>query len=268
MNSPQPNLSASREISQSIQLRDVGKRFETRTGAVEALTGISLDIAPGEFVAVVGASGCGKSTMLRLVAGLLPATSGEILVGGVPVTGPGPGTGIVFQTPVLLPWRSVRRNVELPLDIQAGSDEQRSHVDELLTLVGLSGFEEKKPYELSGGMQQRVALCRALVTSPSLLLMDEPFGALDALTREQMNLELQRIWMQSPKTVLLITHSITEAVLLADRVVVMTPRPGRIQEIVPVPLPRPRDFSVMRDPVFFQASERVRSLMNAASFVE
>ncbi|MGF7159619.1 NitT/TauT family transport system ATP-binding protein [Rhodoligotrophos appendicifer] len=255
-------------MTQSIELQAVAKRFHTRTGPVDALEDINLSVSPCEFVAVVGASGCGKSTLLRLVAGLLPASSGAVLVGGEQVEGPGPGTGIVFQTPVLLPWRSVRQNVELPLDIQSGPASQRADVDQLLKLVGLDGFADKKPYELSGGMQQRVALCRALVTAPSLLLMDEPFGALDALTREQMNLELQRIWMQAPKTVLLITHSITEAVMLADRVVVMTPRPGRIQEIVPVDIPRPRDFSVMKEPAFYTASEKVRTLMNAASFVE
>lgn len=255
-------------MTQSIRIRNVEKKFEVGTTVINALTDINLEVKASEFVAVVGSSGCGKSTLLRLVAGLLPVTAGTIEVGDAPVVGPSAGIGIAFQTPVLLPWRNVRQNVELPLDIQSDTQGHRGNVDALLELVGLKGFEERKPYELSGGMQQRVALCRALVAQPSLLLMDEPFGALDALTREQMNLELQRIWMQSPKTVLLITHSISEAVMLADRVVVMTPRPGRIKEIVPVNLPRPRDFSALRDPAYHQASERVRFLMNASSYVD
>jgi NitT/TauT family transport system ATP-binding protein len=255
-------------MTQAIHISGVHKRFDTGEQVIEALQDISLDVDACEFTAVVGASGCGKSTLLRLIAGLMPASEGTIEVGGVPVKGPSPGIGVAFQTPVLLPWRSVRQNVELPLDIRPETPANRSDVGGLLDLVGLKGFENRKPYELSGGMQQRVALCRALVTNPSLLLMDEPFGALDALTREQMNLELQRIWMQSPKTVLLITHSINEAVLLADRVVVMSPRPGQIREIVHVPLPRPRDFSVMRDPIFFDASERVRALMSASGFTD
>jgi NitT/TauT family transport system ATP-binding protein len=255
-------------MTQAIHLSGVHKRFDTGGQVIEALQDVSLDVEACEFAAVVGASGCGKSTLLRLIAGLMPASEGVVEVGGAPVKGPSPGIGVAFQTPVLLPWRSVRQNVELPLDIRPETPADRRDVDGLLELVGLKGFEDRKPYELSGGMQQRVALCRALVTNPSLLLMDEPFGALDALTREQMNLELQRIWMQAPKTVLLITHSINEAVLLADRVVVMSPRPGQIREIVPVPLPRPRDFSVMREPVFFDASERVRSLMSASGFTD
>ncbi|WP_245163392.1 ABC transporter ATP-binding protein [Bradyrhizobium vignae] len=211
------------------------------------LRDIQLEVRAGEFVAIVGASGCGKSTLLRLVGGLMAPTGGQILIGGKVVTEPSPGIGIVFQTPVLLPWRTVQENVQLPIDIQRSGKEPK-RIGKLLTLVGLHGFEHRRPYELSGGMQQRVALCRALVTDPSLLLMDEPFGALDALTREQMNLELQRVWMETGKTVVLITHSITESVMLADRVVVMTPRPGRIQEIIEIGLPRPRDFSCLRAP--------------------
>jgi NitT/TauT family transport system ATP-binding protein len=251
----------------AISLKGIGKSFGDRKDRVDALLDIDLDVAKGEFLCVVGASGCGKSTLLRLIAGLLTPSSGSLEIGGRPIAGPDPGIGIVFQTPVLLPWRSVRGNVELQLDIRRISTPGRkTQVDELLRLVGLAGFETRRPYELSGGMQQRVSLCRALVHDPSLLLMDEPFGALDALTREQMNLELQRIWMETETTVLFITHSITEAVMLGDRVVVMTPRPGRIMEIVPVPLPRPRNFSVMRAPEFHAACERVRELMNAAGF--
>jgi NitT/TauT family transport system ATP-binding protein len=254
-------------MGQPIAIRGVSKTFRTGKLSVIALQDIEFDVGAGEFVAIVGASGCGKSTLLRLIGGLLAPSHGEVRIGDQAVTEPTPGIGIVFQTPVLLPWRTVQENVRLPLDIQrTGKEPQR--ISQLLELVGLRGFERSRPFELSGGMQQRVALCRALVTDPSLLLMDEPFGALDALTREQMNLELQRVWMDTGKTVVLITHSITEAVMLADRVVVMTPRPGRIQEIISVELPRPRDFSSLRDPTFHIACDRIRALMNASGFVE
>jgi NitT/TauT family transport system ATP-binding protein len=256
-------------MAAAILLKGISKSFGSGAERVDALLDIDLGVEKGEFVSVVGASGCGKSTMLRLIAGLMAPTSGSLEIGGRPINGPDPGIGIVFQTPVLLPWRSVRRNVELQLDIRRIADaDVRNGVDGLLKLVGLSGFADRKPYELSGGMQQRVSICRALVHNPSLLLMDEPFGALDALTREQMNMELQRIWMETRNTVLFITHSITESVLLGDRVVVMTPRPGRIMEIVPVPLPRPRDFSALRLPEFHTACDRVRELMNAAGLTE
>ena len=253
----------------AISLTRVCKTFGAGQSQVQALVDIDVDVAQGEFVAIVGASGCGKSTLLRLISGLAAPTSGRVSLNGHIVTEPDPGAGIVFQTPVLLPWRSVRRNVELPLDIlPEARSTPRGRVDELLDLVGLRGFADRRPRELSGGMQQRVALCRALVHDPPLLLMDEPFGALDALTREQMNLELQKIWMETGKTVLLITHSITEAVMLADRVVVMTPRPGRTKEIVPVNLLRPRDFASLRQTAYHEACDHIRSLMNAAAFVD
>lgn len=256
-------------MTNAITLRGISKTFGSGSDRVDALLDIDLAVEKGEFVSVVGASGCGKSTMLRLIAGLTEPTRGAVEIDGHPIAGPDPSIGIVFQTPVLLPWRSVRRNVEIQLDIRHITDaEVRARVDDLLKLVGLSGFAERKPYELSGGMQQRVSICRALVHDPALLLMDEPFGALDALTREQMNMELQRIWMETRKTVLFITHSITESVLLGDRVVVMTPRPGRIMEIVKVPIPRPRDFSSMRLSEFHTACDRVRQLMNAAGLTE
>ncbi len=256
-------------MAPAISLKSVQKTFDAGTVRIDALLDINLDVEKGEFISVVGASGCGKSTLLRLIAGLMNPTAGSIEISGQPIKGPDPEIGIVFQTPVLLPWRSVRRNVELQLDIRKIADrEARSRVDDLLKLVGLSGFEEQKPYELSGGMQQRVSICRSLVHNPTLLLMDEPFGALDALTREQLNFELQRIWMQTKKTVLFITHSISEAVMLGDRVVVMTPRPGRIKGIVPVPLPRPRDFASMGLAEFHDTCGKVRQMMNAAGFIE
>ncbi|EWY41890.1 ABC transporter ATP-binding protein [Skermanella stibiiresistens SB22] len=253
----------------AIALTGVGKTFLPSGSEVVALTDIDLTVGDGEFVAIVGSSGCGKSTLLRLIAGLMPVSTGRVEVKGHRVSGPDPGVGIVFQTPVLLPWRTVRRNIELQLDVRRlGRSQHGKEVDRLIALTGLAGFENSMPYELSGGMQQRVALCRALIHNPDLLLMDEPFGALDALTREQMNAELQRIWMETRKTVVFITHSIMEAAFLADRVVVMTPRPGKIREIVPIDLPRPRTFETFRNPVFHEACDRIRSLMSASGLME
>jgi NitT/TauT family transport system ATP-binding protein len=220
-----------------------GRRRET----VAALEEITLDVAENEFVTLVGRSGCGKSTLLRIVAGLLRPTCGSVAVDGVQVTGPRRDIGFVFQQPALLPWRNVFDNVLLPVEIQRLDRRQyarRAH--DLLELVGLESFAKRSPWELSGGMQQRVALCRALVADPAILLMDEPFAALDALTREDLSLELQRIWDEYRKTIVFVTHSIEEAVLLADRVVVMTPRPGRIARVLTVDLPRPRSLGESR----------------------
>ena len=224
-----------------IRLSGVSRTFAGRSGPVEALRGIDLEVGDGEFVAVLGRSGCGKSTMLRLVAGLLPTTSGEITVAGERVTKPRRDIAMMFQRPALLPWRSVIDNVLLPVQIygwRKSAHRQRAH--DLLTLTGLTGFEKRLPHELSGGMQQRVALCRALIANPRVMLMDEPFSALDALTREELAGELQKIHMESSATILFVTHSIDEAVLLADRVVVLSPRPGRIREILDIKIPRPR----------------------------
>jgi NitT/TauT family transport system ATP-binding protein len=224
-----------------IRLQGVGKRYDTKDGPVDACTDIDLDIRQSEFVAIVGPSGCGKTTILKMVAGLVPHTAGTITVGGSKVERPLTDVGIVFQEAILLDWRSVLSNVMLQIDIRgrdaAAGEREARH---LLEITGLSGFENKKPYELSGGMRQRVSICRALVHDPPMLLMDEPFGALDALTREQISMDIQRIWMEKRKTAIHITHSIPEAVLLADRVVVMGPRPGRIVEIIDIDLPRPR----------------------------
>jgi NitT/TauT family transport system ATP-binding protein len=224
-----------------IRLQGVGKRYETKDGPVEACGDIDLDIRRSEFVAIVGPSGCGKTTILKMVAGLVPHTAGSITVGGRAVERPLTDVGIVFQESILLDWRSVLSNVMLQIEIR-GMDASAGEplARQLLQATGLSGFENKMPYELSGGMRQRVSICRALVHDPPLLLMDEPFGALDALTREQISMDIQRIWMEKRKTAMHITHSIPEAVLLADRVVVMGPRPGRIVEIIDVDLPRPR----------------------------
>jgi NitT/TauT family transport system ATP-binding protein len=232
-----------------IRIDDVSQQFAAgrRQAPTQALEAISLDVHEDEFVTLVGRSGCGKSTLLRIVAGLLKPTAGRVEIDGIAVTGPRPDVSVVFQRPALLPWRSVIENVLLPVEI-LGLDKReygrRAH--DLLELVGLQNFARGAPWELSGGMQQRVALCRALVTNPRILLMDEPFAALDALTREDLSLELQRLWTEYRKTILFVTHSIEEAVLLADRVVVMSPRPGRLMKIVGVDLPRPRSLGESR----------------------
>ncbi len=247
-----------------IAVRRLAKSYATKRGGVVALEDIDFAVAEGEFLAILGPSGCGKSTLLKILAGLLPATGGEASLRGTPIAGPRRDIGVVFQSPVLFPWRSVLHNVLLPADVQRlGRAEHERIAFELLSLVGLAGFEHRYPWELSGGMQQRVAIVRALVHDPAMLLMDEPFGALDAMTREQMNLELQRIWLERRKTVVFITHSIPEAVFLADRVLVMTPRPGRIAEIVAVDLPRPRSLDVMSTPDFGAAVKRIRAHFNA-----
>jgi NitT/TauT family transport system ATP-binding protein len=246
-----------------ITLDRVTRIFNSRDGdQITALEDVSLSIRANEFVTLVGPSGCGKSTLLRIVAGLILPTAGIASIGGVAITEPRSETGIVFQAPTLLPWASVMDNVLFPLRMMHRMDSgSTDKAAALLKLVGLAGFEGKSPRELSGGMQQRVAICRALVHEPDILLMDEPFGALDALTREEMTMELLRIWGERPKTVLFVTHSITEAVVLADRVVVMSPRPGRIAEIIDVKTPRPRSFDNEASPEFHAATHRIRQLI-------
>jgi NitT/TauT family transport system ATP-binding protein len=234
-----------------IAVEGVDKRFQGPQGAVQALADVSLTVANGSFTAVIGASGCGKSTLLRVIAGLEAPDKGRVLIRGeTPQQFRAKGElGIAFQDPALLPWRTVRRNIALPLEVlRRHIDSDKARVDQLIQLVGLAGFENALPGQLSGGMRQRVAIARALATEPTVLLLDEPFGALDQILRRAMNVELQRIWMNWRVTTLLVTHGIDEAVFLADRVVVMRPRPGRIAEIVPVPFPRPRERSVMTTP--------------------
>ncbi|MFD7380433.1 ABC transporter ATP-binding protein [Streptomyces anulatus] len=251
----------------AVRLADVSVRFRGKKRDVTAIGEVSLDVAPGEFVAIVGPSGCGKSTLLKLVAGLLTASSGEVLLGGEQVTGPRHDIGYVFQRAALLEWRSALRNILLQAEIRHMEPTvARARADELIRMTGLTGFEDAYPHELSGGMQQRVALCRALLHEPPVLLMDEPFGALDALTREQMNTELNRIWRTTGTTVLLVTHSISEAVYLADRVVVMSPRPGTVTEVIEVGLPAERDYSeTLGRPEFRAAAARIRDLLGAVS---
>ena len=248
-----------------IGLERVAKTYRTQRGElVHALEDIDLEVRENEFVTLVGASGCGKSSLLKLIGGLVPPTRGTIRIRGRALDGPYSDVGFVFQEALLLPWRSVLDNVLFSIEM-LGLDRRRyrERAMELLHLAGLAGFETKYPRELSGGMQHRVAICRALVHEPGLLLMDEPFGALDALTREEMGLELLRIWEEHPKTVVFVTHSIPEAILLADRVVVMTPRPGRIARVLEVELPRPRRVDLEFDDRFKAYSDEVRALIFA-----
>lgn len=246
-----------------IELERVGKTFgKPGPSAVRALEDVSFAVGAGEFVSVVGPSGCGKSTILRLVAGLTQPSAGTIKLDGQQVREPNPHVGIAFQRPVLLRWRTVLQNVMLPADI-LGLDRRkhRERAQRLLEMAGLAGFESHRPYELSGGMQQRVALCRALSFDPAVLLMDEPFAALDAITREELTAELQQIWEADRKTVVFITHSVPEAVFLSQRILVMTPRPGRIAEVVDVPLPRPRTLDMQYGDAFGAIARRVRDMI-------
>ncbi len=242
-----------------IEVDHAGMVYQADSGPVEALRDISLAVHEGEFVALVGPSGCGKSTLMRAIAGLRPVTSGRILVDGAVVEKPIPKVGMVFQAALLLKWRSVLDNVLLPVELSGGNTSQyRERAHALLKLVGLGDFATKRPNELSGGMQQRASLCRALIMDPPILLMDEPFGALDAMTRDEMNIELLRIWGEGSaaaggsggarKTIVFVTHSIPEAVFLADRVVVMSPRPGRVASLRPVDIARPRTAETRADP--------------------
>jgi NitT/TauT family transport system ATP-binding protein len=242
-----------------IEIAGATKRYVSARGEVQALAEIDLSIVAGEFVSVVGPSGCGKSTLLMLISGLIAPTTGTITVGGALVNRAVGNVAIVFQRDVLLDWRTVLANVLLPVEIKKlDPATHRVKASELLRAVGLEEFKDKYPAELSGGMRQRVAICRALVQEPGLLLMDEPFGALDALTREQMNLDLQRMWLHNRNTVLFITHSIEEAVLLSDRVVVMSSRPGRIADIVHNDLPRPRGAHTRSETRFIEHVEHIR----------
>ncbi len=243
--------------------------YRSKNAEVHALDAVTLSAAAREFVALLGPSGCGKSTLLKLIAGLIPQSSGVIRVNGRPINGPTPSIGIVFQSPLLMAWRTVLENVLLQIEIRnLRVADYRAAAHDLIRLVGLEGFADAHPHQLSGGMQQRVGLCRALIHDPDLLIMDEPFGALDAMTRELMNAELQRIWIERRKTVLFITHSISEAVFLADRVLIMSPRPGRIVGEIVVDLPRPRTVATTELPAFVHLMREARRHLNAASVLE
>ncbi|HKY06868.1 MAG TPA: ABC transporter ATP-binding protein [Candidatus Binatia bacterium] len=248
-----------------IAVEEVSRVFVSGVRRVTALEKISFSIESGNFVSIVGPSGCGKSTLLKIISGLLPVSSGKISVDGKAVSGPLENVGMVFQAPVLLKWRSVLGNILLPVEF--AKLDLPSHVDKaraLIRLVGLEGFEEMYPHELSGGMQQRASLCRALVTDPQLLLMDEPFGALDAMTRDELDMELLRIWEERKKTVLFVTHSIQEAVFLSDQVFVMSARPGRLLEKIAIDLPRPRTLEMMSAATFGDYTLRIRGLLASA----
>jgi NitT/TauT family transport system ATP-binding protein len=254
----------------SIVLEDVEKFYQTRTGTLQALSKISLALEPGSFVSIVGPSGCGKSTIMNLIAGLDTTPYGSIRISGEPIDGPAEGNAVVFQKDVLLDWRSVIDNVLLPLEIQGVTWWSRSNrmtnkerAKDLLALVGLKGFEDKYPNELSGGMRQRVAICRALIQEPKLLFMDEPFGALDALTREQMMYDLLKIYAQYQFTCIFITHSIEEAVFLSDRVVVMSSRPGQVVKDLSIQLQRPRNSDTRNDRNFAEHVNEIRSIFKA-----
>ncbi|WP_298940156.1 ABC transporter ATP-binding protein [uncultured Psychromonas sp.] len=243
-----------------VSMKSVGHRYDPSPDAPMAVQNIDLDIHRHEFVAVVGPSGCGKSTLLRMVSGLLIPSHGVVSVFNLPVTEPRDDVGIVFQKANLLPWLTVKQNILFPLKHKYGSyskkDEQRA--DELLQMVGLEQFADKMPDQLSGGMQQRLGIARALLLNPDILLMDEPFSALDALTREQMGFELLKIWEAAPKTVLFITHSISEAVLLSDRILVMSERPGTVLDLIEVDIPRPRTSDTINEPRFTQLTNLIR----------
>ena len=260
---------APRAGSVQVRLTGLSVDYPTKQGTLRAVENVDLTIRAGEFVAVLGPSGCGKSTLLRVLAGLLAPSTGEAEIAGTRVAGPRRDVGVVFQDPTLLPWKTVFENLCLPgrimgLDRAAYTARGRA----LLKLVGLEAFADYLPHQLSGGMRQRVGIARGLLHDPAVLLMDEPFGALDAMTREAMNLEIQRIWAATKKSILFITHSIPEAVFLADRIAVMSARPGRVVEIVDNDLPRPRSIEIMSTPVFSERTARLRRFFRVEGGVD
>ena len=261
-----PDKTSSRDARGHVVVDRVAKTFETADASVEAIREISLDMREHEFVTLIGPSGCGKSTLLRIIGGLIDPTTGTVqLRGRSPQEAQKTkDIGFVFQQPALLPWRTVAANIELPFEVNKGAGTDRlCSTEEILALVGLAQFANAHPYQLSGGMQQRVAIARALIFDPALLLMDEPFGALDEITRAGMRYELLRIWGDTRKTVLFVTHSIPEAIVLSDRVVVMSPRPGEIREIIEIKLPRPRNEEVESAPEFVRVADHLRHLLKA-----
>ena len=247
-----------------IEVDFITKSFDSDAGNILALDGINLEVVPQEFITLVGRSGCGKSTLLRCIGGLISPSTGTIKISGQVVTEPHPQIGYVFQQAVLLPWRTVEENVLLPFEVKGNpTDKEKHKVSEVLEIVGLSDYANHRPGELSGGMQQRVSVSRALVTEPSILLMDEPFGALDAQTREDMNIELLRIWEVAKTTIVFVTHDIGEALFLSDRVVLMSARPGKVHDIIEVNSPRPRTFDhVENDPTFWKMRQRIREALH------
>jgi NitT/TauT family transport system ATP-binding protein len=248
---------------EKIRIHEATKVYETKSGAVEALDGFSADVRDGELVCVLGPSGCGKTTLLWAMAGLHALSSGEVVLDGRPVTGPRPREiGMVFQEANLLPWRNLRQNIEFPFEIK-GAKRDGGRIRELLDMTGLDGFQKAYPRELSGGMQQRASIVRALAQDPGVLLMDEPFGALDAFTRDEMNLLLLRLWGESGKTIVFVTHNISEAIFLADRVLVMTPRPGRLARVFEIGLPRPRTIEMTFEPQFIAMIQEIKQTVES-----
>ena len=247
---------AARAVKMAI--RDASKFYQTRSGAVHALDNVSLDVREGEFLCILGPSGCGKTTLLWSMAGLHTLSSGDITLGNEKITKPHPEIAMIFQDANLLPWRNLAKNIELPFELKRRAPD-RARINMLLERVGLTGFENKFPRELSGGMQQRASIVRSLSVDPSVLLMDEPFGALDAFTRDEMNLLIQEIWMETKKTIAFVTHSISEAIFLADRVAVMSARPGRIAEIYDIDIPRPRSIDIQTQPDFIKRILDIKS---------
>ncbi len=251
--------------SPKLQIRGATKTYDAKTGPVHALHDFSLDIAAGELVCILGPSGCGKTTLLWAMAGLHALTSGETLLDGSPVLGPRPAEiGMMFQDANLLPWRNLRQNIEFPFEIKKQPPDA-SRVEALLREVGLAGFEGSYPRELSGGMQQRASIVRALAPDPGVMLMDEPFGALDAFTRDEMNLLLMRLWSETKKTIVFVTHNISEAIFLADRVVVMTPRPGRLARVFEIELARPRTVEMTFEPGFIELIQEIKRVVETGA---
>jgi NitT/TauT family transport system ATP-binding protein len=256
--------SAVSPVAIKMAIRDATKFYKTRTGSVHALDNVSLDVREGEFLCILGPSGCGKTTLLWSMAGLHDLTSGTISLGNQVITKPNPAIAMIFQDANLLPWRNLQKNIELPFELKRKPPDT-PRIEKLLERVGLAGFESKMPRELSGGMQQRASIVRSLSVDPAVLLMDEPFGALDAFTRDEMNLLIQEIWMETGKTIAFVTHSITEAIFLADRVAVMSARPGRIAEIYDVDIPRPRSVDIQTKPDFIERVLHIKSRIEHGS---
>jgi NitT/TauT family transport system ATP-binding protein len=249
-------LSANGDVK--IRVENATKVYETKTGSVRALEDVSVEVHDGELVCILGPSGCGKTTLLWAMSGLHGLTGGRIMIGGAPITGPRPAEiGMIFQDANLLPWRNLRQNLEFPFEIKHRKPDE-ARIKSLLDETGLAGFENAFPRELSGGMQQRASIVRALAQDPAVLLMDEPFGALDAFTRDEMNLLLLRLWSETDKTIVFVTHNISEAIFLADRVVVMTPRPGRVAKVYDIELPRPRTIEMTFEPSFISLVQEIK----------